>query len=175
MKNNGITLSSPWITFYRELRALFEKDPDIEIDYDDDQKEINLYVDNEEKAEAISVIVPYSRTFGNVTVFVNVIPANDVDNYVFNHDKITIETFETAFEGNPTFEYVYTSQKLPISYVIFKNKVVQYFNDALNDVHGLCSTLYQEIAKDVFGQYDGIYFCTELGKAEIGMPLGEWP
>ena len=33
-----------------------------------------------------------------------------------------------------------------ITYVIFKNCVVQFFNDNLNDAHGLISTLYQNIA-----------------------------
>lgn len=42
------------------------------------------------------------------------------------------------------------------------NKVVQYFNDDLGDAHGVCSTLYQEIAKDVFGEHEGIFFCTNL-------------
>ena len=60
------------------------------------------------------------------------------------------------------------------NYVVFENKVVQFFNDDLSDIHGNKSTLYQEIAKDIFGDCDNIYFCTDT-KEEIGKPLGEWP
>ena len=60
-------------------------------------------------------------------------------------------------------------------YVIFANKVVQYFNDSLSDAHGVCSTLYQDIARDVFGDDCGVYFCTDLEEKSTGAPLGEWP
>ena len=31
----------------------------------------------------------------------------------------------------------------------------------MHDINGNCSTLYQEIAKDVFGEDEGICFCTD--------------
>lgn len=57
---------------------------------------------------------------------------------------------------------------------MFKNKVVQYFNDDLSDANGVCSTLYQEIAKRIFGENPMIYFCTSIKSREtvFGMPLG---
>ena len=65
----------------------------------------------------------------------------------------------------------------PITYVVFVNEVVQYFNDDLGDVYGQCSTLYQEIAKDVFGETEGVFFCTDVEEPvyALGKPLGEWP
>lgn len=167
MENNGIQLSSPWVNFYRELEALFGDDPEIKIEYDEDQN-IDFYVDNEAKAEALLELLPGTRTFGNVTVFVNVIPFN-------TRRTIYCNIYETAFSGNPAFAYTVNSTKLPIQYVVFKNKVVQYFNDALDDAHGVRSTLYQDIAKDVFGELNGVYFCTDLADKDTGMPLGEWP
>lgn len=174
---NGITLSSPWITLYREIKAIFSEDPDIEVEYDEDRMEINLFVNNQDKAKAICTILPTYRSFGNITVFINVIPSNDEEDgsYVLREEKVTFRTFERAFDGNPAFAYLYRADKLPINYIVFKNCVVQYFNDALNDAYGICSTLYQEIAKDIFGQHEGIYFCTDIGNAAMGMPLGEWP
>ena len=50
----------------------------------------------------------------------------------------------------------------PITYVVFVNEVVQYYNDNLSDIHGLRSTLYQEIAKDIFETRLGVYYCTDL-------------
>ena len=122
----------------------------------------------QQKAEALQTLLPFSKAFGNVTVFINIIPCNT--GKTINHN-----IFEKAFKGNPAFAYTVDSEKLPIHYVVFKNKVVQYFNDALNDAHGVRSTLYQEIAKNVFGEVNGTYFCTDLENKELGMPLGEWP
>jgi len=51
----------------------------------------------------------------------------------------------------------------PVDYVVFRNEVVQFFNDEMGDPNGLKSTLYQDIAKDVFADKDGIFFCTEQG------------
>ena len=76
-----------------------------------------------------------------------------------------------------------------ITYVIFKNCVVQFFNDNLNDAHGVISTLYQDIAAELFADYlerskrgvhfntdveDGVAFKADVQK-KLGKPLGEWP
>ena len=153
MENNGIQLSSPWVNFYRELEALFGDDPEIKIEYDEDQN-IDFYVDNEAKAEALLELFPSTRTFGNVTVFVNVIPFN-------TQRTLYCNIYETAFSGNPAFAYTVNSTKLPIQYVVFKNKVVQYGIDSLKDINGLRSTLYQDIATELVGEEEGVFFCTE--------------
>ena len=49
-----------------------------------------------------------------------------------------------------------------ITYVVFVNEVVQYFNDNLYDINGVCSTLYQEIAKEVFKESNSVHFCTDV-------------
>lgn len=153
-------LSPPWYEFYREINALFEKDKEISTTYDEDNNVIKIFVDNDEKAVALSQLLPTERVFGAITVKVDVIPAN-----AGNSRKIDL--FRTAFEGNgalsciETVEGVFTN---PISYVVFENKVVQYYNDNLGDIHGNRSTLYQEIAKDIFKDTDGIYFCTDIPK-----------
>ena len=61
-------------------------------------------------------------------------------------------------------------------YIVFKNKVVQYFNDDLKDVNGFCSTLYQKIAKDIFAENgcETACYCTDVSE-NLGKPLGEWP
>ena len=46
--------------------------------------------------------------------------------------------------------------------MVFQNKVVQYFSDNMQDINGFTSTLYQEIAKELFGVDGGLYFCTDL-------------
>ena len=162
-------LAPPWITFENEIEAMFGSDPEIEIEYDDDAKTIKLYVDNPTKAEALEQLLPMEKEFGNVSVFIEVIPCND--------ESSKIALFQKAFENNPVFKFTYTAANpmaFQANYVVFENKVVQFFNDDLSDIHGNKSTLYQEIAKDIFEDCDNIYFCTDT-KEEIGKPLGEWP
>jgi hypothetical protein len=49
----------------------------------------------------------------------------------------------------------------PITYVIFKKEVVQYYDDNLGDAHGNRTTLYEQIANQIFEDREGIYFCTD--------------
>ena len=153
-------LSTPWAEYYRELEALFKHDPAIKIGFDEDEYIINLYVDGGLKAEALAELLPSEKVFGNVTLKVNVIPAN-----VVKDDKTSL--FKAAFEGNPVFSYAVKPEGILVpnfSFVVFKNEVVQYFNDNLGDVNGNRSTLYQEIAKDVFEDHEGVFFCTDTPK-----------
>lgn len=173
----NVKLSSPWVNFYREVKALFKDDPAIKIEFNEENNIIKLFVDGEEKADALMRLLPTERTFGNVTVRIEVIPANNIE-------VSKVELFQKAFEGNPAFSYAKVVEPAPFvfgaSYIVFKNKVVQYFNDDLSDVNGLCSTLYQDIASDVFGNFGGVYYSTEIGEDPIfsevlKAPLGEWP
>ena len=74
------------------------------------------------------------------------------------------EVYMDAFEGNPALSYIVRGS-LPMVdmnvYVVFKNKVVQYFNDNLMDINGFCSTLYENIARDIFEKMDGVFYCTD--------------
>lgn len=165
-----LELSPPWDEYYREVDALFGEDPDVKIDMNDEDCELTLYVEGQDKADAISSLLPTEQVFGNVTLKVTVVPANE-------GPKTKLDLIKDAFEGNPAFSYATTINILyanPVSFVVFKNKVVQYFNDDLSDVNGNRSTLYQEIAKEIIGEGDGIYFCTDTPD-NIGKPLGEWP
>lgn len=148
-------LSSPWITFVHELDALFDPDPDITIYYEDKEPRVKLYVESTYKAEALAKLLPTEKTFGNITLKIDVVPANE------NTDR-PVDLLKRAFEGNPVLEQVacITNPFGTINYAIFKREVVQFYNDQMDDAYGNKNTLYQEIAKDVFGQQDGVYFCT---------------
>lgn len=153
-----VNLSAPWVTFYRELDALFGEDPDITVVYDEDKGKVSLFVDNPDKADALAQLLPTERMFGNVSIQVEVVPANKMTG-----SKMGL--FLRAFQDNPAFAYGKTITGVfsnDINYIVFKNKVVQYFNDDLGDVNGNCSTLYQEIAKDIFQDQEGVCFCTDV-------------
>lgn len=152
--NTKLELSAPWVNFYREIDELFKSDHEINVVYDEEYATIRLDVDNTDKAVALRQLLPHERMFGDVTVRLQVIPAT-----VF--DDNTPVLFERAFKGNPVFKGIKTRQGAnPFTYVMFQKKVVQYFNDNLGDVSGMRSTLYQDIAKDVFEAQDGVFFCT---------------
>lgn len=156
-----IKLSAPWDIFYREINELFKEDPEIRVVYDEETKEIKLYVESSVKATALNELLPTEMTYGNVTQKITVVPAN-----AFTHNYVVdnAQKFAVAFEDNPVLSRIETVGEIftnPITYVVFINKVVQYFNDDIGDINGQCSTLYQEIAKNVFGSMDGIYFCTD--------------
>jgi hypothetical protein len=169
----NIKLSSPWAIYFRQVQALFAEDSAVKVVFDENANELKIYVEGASKAEAIEKLLPTEKTFGNVVMKITVIPANNA-----NEDKLTL--ISKAFEGNPALSDIISTELFdkPISYVLFRKEVVQYFNDDLSDAHGICSTLYQDLAKEVFGESEGIFFCTEVSPMDegiVGKPLGEWP
>lgn len=162
-------LSSPWVTFYHEVSAFFEKDSDITIVYNEDENILNLYVDNATKAAALTELLPVEKTFGAVTMRINVIPANRVAKTKLASFKATDEPvgmlYETALDGNEHLADIVHINGIfnnPMTYVIFKKEVVQYYNDSLGDFNGVCSTLMQNIAEEIFENRTGVYFCTDV-------------
>lgn len=169
MSNNATKLSPPWVTYVHETEALFGEDPDIKIKYDESAYRLQLYVNNSDKATALAKLLPEKKEFGNVALSIEIIPANQ------NEDPID-QVFAKAFLGNPVLSTV-ASIDTPfgnVSYAVFQKKVVQFFNDQMDDINGNKSMLFQDIAKDVFGTDHKIYFCTEAF-GDLAKPLGEWP
>lgn len=174
---DNVGLSTPWVEFYKKVDFLFKDDPEVRVEYDERMhfgvKELKLYVENEEKAFALSKLLPAEKTFGNMKMKITVLPAN--------HEDSLPELFEKAFRGNPALSYIQNVElfETPVSYIVFKNRVVQYFADNLGDANGNRSTLYQDIANDVFESRNGIFFCTDVpgtnGIGSLGKPRGDWP
>ena len=152
-------LSPPWITFMNEIKALFVEDPDIKIQYSEDDYTMKLFVDNTDKAEALSKMIPAEKDFGNVKMKIEIVPAN-------KDDMTYADLLKKAFAGNPVVKDV-VSVDTPfgkVTYVVFEKKVVQFFNDQMDDLYGNKSTLYQECARDVFETKDAdAFFCTDNG------------
>ena len=163
-----LKLSAPWQIYYKELCELFKFDPEVRIVYDTDEQIINIYVDNAAKADAMAAVLPTEKDFGGITVLIVVIPANKT-----NLRRTRGTTYEDLFYKNPIVDDIVTIEGVmtnPITYVIFKKEVVQYYNDSLSDAHGLCSTLYQDIAKRVLDADEGIFFCTNNTMGSFKIP-----
>ena len=156
MSESKVKLSSPWENLYHEITAMFGKDEDIKIVINDDEKEVRLYVTGQDKADALTTLLPGEYQFGNVVVNIEVIPSNE---------KLTkAQLYRKAFDGNPVFAFAQSVEGImtnPIHYVVFAREIATYFCDNLHDIYGNINTLYENIAKDLFGESDGVCFCTE--------------
>lgn len=153
-----LNLSSPWVEFYKKVKVLFENDPDVQVVYNENEQTVKLYVDNQSKAEALIQLIPGEKTWGNVTFKIEIIPPNS------EKELTEADLFAIAFENNPAFSFDKTVEGIydnPLTYIVFQNKVVQFWDDNLGDIYGNKSTLYQEIAKDVFGERPGVFYCTD--------------
>ena len=156
-----VKMSPPWITFYRKIKALFQKDPEIKVIFDEDEMEVKIYVENNVKADALTSILPMVKEFGNVTIDVTVIPNNSKDT-----KKLELYTnsnaFEIAFDNNGAVDMIKNIQlgAQNFTYIVFNKEDVQFFTDDLSDLYGLSSTLYQDIAKEIFEDVRGVFFCT---------------
>jgi len=172
-----LKLAAPWTTYYRQIQALFKHDKEVRVFFDEHDVALKLYVENAVKADALAQLLPETMTFGNVTLKIVVIPANtatgDLPEMIDDIDKVRF-----ALEGNEAVAQFYPIEGIfsnRMLYVAFKKEVVQFFNDDLSDIRGMCSTLYANIANEIFGRLNGVFFCTDSEAQNFGMPLGEWP
>lgn len=178
MTNIRLKISPPWITYVNEINALFQHDPDIDVVYDNDEIEVKLYVTDGMKASALDRLLPDEISYGNVTLKITIIPANEEFVDLDTHPSMK-RLFDIVFNGNPIYAF---SKEITgifsnvLTYVVFKNRVVQFFNDNLNDIYGNMSTLYQEVAHEVIAEDINrqVCYCTDI-EEKVGMPLGEWP
>ena len=153
-----LKLISPWIDYYRKVEALFRADDDIEVNYDDDQKVIKLLVEGTpSKIDALTRIMPEKVSFGEVELCIEVVPANQ-------EIKDDLELLACAFAGNPAFSFGCHHESVfgTMLYAVFAREVVQYYSDKINEYRGLTSTLYADIAKEIFKDtVHGVFFTTE--------------
>ncbi len=163
-----LTLSPPWFLHYRKIEAMFKNDPGVHVILDDtDEKRIKVYVDDTTKALAIQYLLNPVVEMGSVKVFVDVIFPNHTDYHAYSAVQATDiqDLFRTAFIMNRAFRYATRLDGVfsnPIYYVVFEKTVVQYFTDDIGDIHGICSTLYQDLAADIFNHIDGVQYCTDI-------------
>ena len=179
MNDVRLKILPPWTIVTRKLEALFDGDPQIafNIDYSGAHPSVVLSCNNGDKVAALQKILPAEVNFGNVklTVIVDGTPSN----IAFTSK---VDLFDTAFKGNPAYAYSICPcedgyQWICSTYVVFKNCVVQFAADNLNDCHGIISTLYQTIAEELLtGEATmGVFYNTDVERANLGKPLGEWP
>ena len=156
VENNEMRICPPWVQYANAVNALFYYDEDIKVDYNDNSKELKLFVENGVKADALTKLLPEKKEFGNVTLNIAVVPADE--------EESSASLFRNAFSSNPVVSDVVVNSEMfsnPMTFVEFIPEVVQYWNDNLGDLHGNRTTVYEEVARDVFGELPGVLFCSE--------------
>ena len=171
-------LSPPWIETLSKLKAMFGEDPDINIKYEG-KYSVKLYVNDCNKAAALCYLLKSEYNYGNINFSIVIIPSNGECTLELED---SVKMYETAFKNNPVLSFIHKVEGpfgFHAIYVVFKNKVVQYFNDNLNDIYGNTSTLYEDIARDIFNEEarfnNGVFYCTDVADNKLKKPLGEWP
>ena len=179
MENVRMKISPPWVTVIHKIEALFGGDPQIVLtpNYEGKDPSIILSCNNGDKVTALQQILPSKFEFGNVALNIDI--EGTPSDIAFRTKK---DLFDTVFAGNPVYAYSVSpvddgAYWFSMVYVVFKNCVVQFFNDNLDDCHGIISTLYQDIAKDILAgtAVNGVYFNTDVERGSVGEPINEWP
>jgi len=151
-----LELQSPWILYMRKLTKMFEKDPEVNVVCDEENNTIKLLVNNAVKAEALTTLLPEEKEFGNVVCKIIVVPSNE---------NSVGDLFQRAFSGNAAVTRIERVSDLLEDdgvYVLFDPVVVQFFADDIGDFYGNESTLYEDLAREIFEQTPQVHFCTDL-------------
>ena len=159
-----IGLSTPWSTWHKKIKALFEFDPEINVGDLSHVKNgdldymFDIEVKNHEKYVALDRVLPTVKEFGNVTVGINMY---DEENNIYD---VGAELYRKIFKGNPIVKDIKDAVDATDTHHVFVRfvpEVIQFFNDDLGDYNGNWSGLAAEIAKEVFeNDYRGVFFCT---------------
>ena len=153
---NEVGLQAPWVLFARQIQKMFEKDKEVNIVCNEEDNEIKLFVNNAIKADALSQILPSEKVFGNIATKITVIPANE---------EKPSDLFKRAFVGNAAVNKIQVINDLFENdgvYILFDPVVVQYFADDISDFYGNTSTLYEDLAREIFDKTPQVHFCTDL-------------
>lgn len=164
----NLNLSAPWEIIYKKINAMFEVDPEVNVIFDRDVNIVKLYVDDADKAYALNELLKKSYDYSSVELKVIVVPTNKGNVTVTNWTGSVL--YNAAFYRNPNFEYAIDGPAVftnPIIYVVFHPQVIQYFTDDLGDINGYHSTLAQDIAKDIFVESDGVFYCTDRNAVDL--------
>lgn len=167
-----LTLSPPWYTYHHKVMALFGSDPDIRVrdleKVSDNEYSYMMLIGSQDKAEAIKKILPGEVPIGDVTVRAAILgPDEDGENSAEEIASVC-DLFRKAFTGNPHFSRVVTVRYPPgmvLNYCVLKKEIIQFWNDDLSDINGVCSMITSELAREILvldsALLEKISFCIE--------------
>ena len=151
-------MMAPWDEYVQAAKALFEDDPDVVVDNavetESGDYKMVVRVHGDDKAESISELMPTELTYGNVTLYIELIPANERELTVADHIR-------RAFAGNPLYvdvvEPATSLTTFGAVYALFMPTCVQYFSDNLGSPYGATTLAVEEVARKVLSLPDGVF------------------
>ena len=159
--NETVKISPPWVLYAKKIEALFAKDPDVSVVFDEASRAVKVYVDGNEKYTALDSLLQKEKNFGGVMVSVVVIPAN-------MKETSPAELIQKAFHGNGAFRDC-VEVETPVGrllYAIFSATPVQFASDNIGSPWGLTTTNYESIAKEVLDSTAASYCTNKLAEDE---------
>lgn len=161
-------LTPPWYIYQKQVKALFEHDPQIIVGEIYQQENgtdyaFDIEVRSHEKYLALDRLLIRFKLFGNIALTINLFDEENAD------ADAAIDVCRTLFNGNPIVESVEDIVDLAGAhhgFVVFAPRVIQYYADDLRDINGNETTLAQDIAREMFKDMDGVNFCT--GQVAVG-------
>lgn len=159
-------LEAPWYTYQKKVKALFERDPEIEVTpvYEPESGSadysFDVVVRNHEKFMALDRVLAKKKTFGDITLDITLF---DEENYSDGKEDYA-DLYTAIFQGNGILKDVKKTKDIAgtlIGFVRFQPEVIQFPNDDTSDYNGNWNGLAEDIAREVFEEgYRGISFCT---------------
>lgn len=161
-------LTPPWYIYQKQVKALFEHDPQIIVGEIYQQENgtdyaFDIEVRSHEKYLALDRLLIRFKLFGNIALTINLFDEENADG------DAAIDVCRVLFNGNPIVESVEDIVDLAGAhhgFVVFAPRVIQYYADDLRDINGNETTLAQDIAREMFKDMDGVNFCT--GQVAVG-------
>ena len=151
-------MMSPWDEYVQAAKALFADDPDVVVDdaveTESGDYRVIVRVHGDDKAESISELMPTELTYGNVTLYVDVVPDNARELSIADHIR-------RAFAGNPLFvdvmELATSLTTFGATYALFMPECMQYYSDNLGSPYGATTMAVEEVARKVLSLPDGVF------------------
>lgn len=150
VKEKEVGISSPWMTYYKKLVALFGDDPELEVSWKEEgaEKSVIIASTNTFKIMALEKLLDPKITFGNITLTVKCLVKD-------GSEDSASAIFRTAFAGNPHISEVIDQKTMGCieqTFVLFKPEVIQFFNDDITDYYGNWNGLAEDLMRDVIKQ-----------------------
>lgn len=162
-KKETVGLSAPWVTYHKEVWNLFKDDANVTVDDDITDEGNGVYsfavTSNDiNKVAALNKILKTEIPMGNITIKINI-------NYEVDDTPATAEDWTTAFEGNPLFATIVSSEPLPglpeVDFAVFEREIISFFNDDTSDYCGNAHKIVADIVRDVTKESATVRPCTK--------------
>ncbi|MBR6889996.1 MAG: hypothetical protein IKN05_03295 [Clostridia bacterium] len=162
-------LIAPWYIYQAEVKALFDRDPQIDVGAVYQQENgkdyaFDIEVRSHAKYMALDRVLSRFKLFGNVALTINLF---DEENDAGDE---AVSIYSAIFDGNPIVESVediVDPAGVHHGYVVFRPEIIQFYADDLRDINGNWSGLAQDIAREIFDDAaHGLNFCT--GTVAVG-------